>query len=141
MITKKQIAQFVTQAIEDTDIYLVDIEVKPTNKIYVELDKAPSISIDECIKVSRFIERSLDRDSEDFELNVSSPGLDKPFKIRAQYEKNQGKEVKVIQANGDSLKGVLKQVNADNILVEFKEKVKLGILRIRIQKQLHFHIF
>ena len=89
MITKKSISDLINQAIEGTDIFLVDLIISPSNQMIVEIDKVPAISIKECVSVSRHIERSLDREVEDFELSVTSPGLDKPFKKIEQYQKNE----------------------------------------------------
>ena len=79
----------------------------PKNEIKVYIDGMQGVSIDRCVEVSRYIEQRLDRDAEDFELTVSSAGLDQPFRVARQYVKNIGKEVKVLTAEGQTLKGTL----------------------------------
>ena len=87
MIDKSQIKPLVEKAIEQTGIYIVDIRVEPGNRIVVELDSDDGMDVDSCARISREIESSLDRDKEDFELEVGSAGLTAPFKVRQQYLK------------------------------------------------------
>ncbi|MEZ5199143.1 MAG: hypothetical protein R2764_23010 [Bacteroidales bacterium] len=96
MIQKSEIESIVNRFVEGTDQYLVDIHITSTNVIDVYVDSDRGISIKECVKISRLIEGSYDREVEDFELRVSSPGLDQPFKIRRQYNKYVNKEIEVL---------------------------------------------
>ncbi len=79
----------------------------------------------DCIDFSRAIEHNLDREIEDFQLNVSSPGLDKPFIVKEQYIKNIGRNVKVTRVEGNVIKGILTAVNDDDIIIEFSYKEKI----------------
>ncbi len=81
--------------------------------------------IDDCVELSRFIEERLDRDEEDFELEVGSAGLGQPFKVEQQYQNHIGKEVEVLQADGKKVKGLLKAVDGRQFTVSVKEKVKV----------------
>jgi len=83
------------------------------------------VSIDQCVEISRLVERSLDRDTDDFELQVSSPGLDQPFRVIQQYEKNLGREVEVIKNDGTKFTGTLKEINEENFIIEVKKRVKV----------------
>ena len=56
---------------------------------------------------------------------VSSPGLDKPFKVQQQYIKNIGKDVTVIFKEHGSITGTLKEVDDNKILVETSSKERL----------------
>ena len=87
MITKEQVTKLVEDATKDTDVYLVDLKIASDNRITVYLDNSTRITIDECSKVNKFIDEHLDRDIEDFELTVSSPGLDEPLKHIKQFHK------------------------------------------------------
>jgi ribosome maturation factor RimP len=71
--------------------------------------------------MSRFVEHSLDRETDDFELEVSSPGLTEDFRVKKQYVKNTGREVEVVTNDGTVLKGILKAAGEDSILVESKK--------------------
>jgi ribosome maturation factor RimP len=67
----------------------------------------------------------LDRETQDFELQVSSPGLDKPFKVKQQYIKNVGRQVKVTLQSKATIEGLLKSANNDRIVVETTRKERL----------------
>ena len=110
MINKKQIEELLSQALEtmlQEELFAVRVSVSPKIEIKVYIDGMQGVSIDRCVEVSRYIEQRLDRDAEDFELTVSSAGLDQPFRVARQYVKNIGKEVKVLTVEGQTLKGTL----------------------------------
>ena len=89
------------------------------------VDSFSGLTIDHCVKLSRHIEGNLDREIEDFELQVSSAGLGEPFKIRQQFEKNKGKEVQVILANGMKLEGVLTKIDQTGFELETSKRQKV----------------
>ncbi|MGK0286590.1 MAG: ribosome maturation factor RimP, partial [Salibacteraceae bacterium] len=95
MIQESEIRDLIEETIEGTDIFLVELKISGGNKISVLVDAIGGLPITDCMKVSRGIDHNLDREDEDFELNVSSPGLDKPFKVFKQYEKNRGRSIHV----------------------------------------------
>ena len=111
----------------DSGLYLVEISISGDNRISVEIDKEEgSVAIEDCISVSRNIEHNLDREEEDFSLEVSSAGLDKPLRVFKQYVKNVGREVKVQKKeHGKSVQGVLKSVDEKGLLVEVTEKQRV----------------
>ena len=74
-------------ALADSACYLVDVVIGADNAIVVEIDHDEAVSIDDCVALSQYIEQHLDRDAEDYELEVTSAGLDRPFKIVRQYRK------------------------------------------------------
>jgi ribosome maturation factor RimP len=86
MITKEQIFDIVINKLDRDNQFIVDITVKPGNKIVVVADSLKGISVDECVAISRSIEANLDRNIEDYELEVTSPGLTQPFKVEKQYK-------------------------------------------------------
>ena len=108
----------------DNKLYIVDIIISSGNNILVELDREDgSVSIEDCMAVSRNIEHNLDREKEDFSLEVSSAGISKPFKVLKQYLKNIGREVKVLTVeHGKSVQGILKEADEKGIVVEVSEK-------------------
>lgn len=111
MISEEGIRKLVEQKIGEGPLFLVDLNIAPGNKIRVELDGDKGISIDDCVEVSRYIENSLDRDTEDFELQVSSAGLDKPLRNRRQYVKNIGREVAIRLNDGTERVGIIEGVS------------------------------
>lgn len=100
------------------DIFLVGVKVDNNNKIIVHIDTPEGISIDDCVRVSRELEEKLDRDREDFALEVSSPGLDSPFRVIEQYQKNVGKRINLVKTDGEKLEGVLKKTGENGIVLE-----------------------
>ncbi len=124
MIKTEYIKELVLLKIRDTDLFLVEVDVKPGNIISVFLDKKDGITIEECARINEALENELDRDFEDFELRVSSPGLNKPLKVIPQYEKNIGKKVDIILKDGRKISGILKNINNQGINIELREKKK-----------------
>lgn len=124
MITVEKIRALAQEKLAEGDNYIVDISVKPGNKIIVLLDNFKGVSIKDCVEMSRQIEFNLDREVEDFELNVSSPGLDQPFKVLKQYLKNIGKQVEVVTKENKKIMGTLLSANENEIELESKTKEK-----------------
>ena len=124
MIEKEKIQGLVEEYIKGTDLFLVAVKVSSSNRITVLADKNEGITIDECAAIHRHIENNLDRDKEDFELQVSSPGLDLPFGVIEQYYKNEGKKVEVIDNEGSKYTGKLKNVTPGGFELETEVKVK-----------------
>ena len=124
MILKEAVNQIVESFLKDTDYYLVDTIVAPDNRISVEIDSFEGVSIDFCAGLSRYIEEQLDREKEDYELEVSSAGLTSPFKVKKQYEKNIGNEVEVLTKDGRKISGVLVEATDDQFTVEIAKQVK-----------------
>jgi len=104
------------------DFFIVYIGVKPGNIIRVFVDRTEGITIKECAEISRFIQKSLNRDEEDFELMVSSPGLDRPLQVWEQYRKNIGRSLKIKLNDGSEYKGTLTGVDRKKIILEKKAK-------------------
>lgn len=75
MIEKGIVYQLVREGLAGTDCFIVDVQVKPDNVIIVEIDNKEGVDIDRCVSLHRFIESHLDRDTEDYELEVGSAGL------------------------------------------------------------------
>ena len=125
MIEKETIKKLVDEWLEGKDYFLVDIEIGNDNKIVVEIDHADGVWIEDCVELSKHIEDNLDRDKEDFELEVGSAGLGQPFKVLQQYVNFIGKEVEVLDAEGKKYKGVLKEVDGNTFTVTTKEKMKV----------------
>jgi ribosome maturation factor RimP len=124
MIAKDRIRKLVEEHTEGTALFVVDVKVSSANKITILVDTHNGITIDECISVSRHVEQNLDREKEDFELMVSSPGLEMPFLVLEQYVKNEGKKVVVLDNEGGKYQGVLKNVTVGGFEVEVEVKKK-----------------
>lgn len=101
-----------------TDIFLVGVKVDNNNKIMVHIDTPQGIHIDDCVRVSRELEEKLDRERETFALEVSSPGLDSPFRVIEQYQKNVGKKISLVKTDGERLEGILRKTDEKGIEIE-----------------------
>lgn len=123
MIDKEKILNLVKEKLEES-MFLVDVSVNTSNVIHVEIDSFSGLSIDQCVALSRHIESNLDRESDDFELQVSSPGAGLPFKVKEQYLKNTGRELEITLKDGIVLKGLLVEANEEEILIETSAKEK-----------------
>lgn len=140
MIEKEFIKDIAEKHLAETTMFLVDVAIRPGNIIVVEVDSDEGVSIDDCIALSRSIESNLDRDVEDFELEVGSAGVTSPFRIPRQYQKNLGKEVEVLSKKGQKLSGILKSCDNDGFVVTIikMEKPEGAKKKVAIEEDFSF---
>ena len=138
MITKEKV-QFLVEEVLSDDMFIVDITVGTANQILVSVDSDAGISVGECVQISRHVEGSLDREVEDFSLEVSSPGLSTPLKVLRQYLKNIGREVEVVTNTGEKQKGVLKSADSDGFVLSFVVKGKVNGIKVEESKSLTYN--
>ena len=124
MIEAKMVAGLAEAYLADSECYLVDVTVAPDNLIVVEIDHDQAVGIEDCVALSRYIEAGLDRDVEDYELEVTSTGLTSPFKTLRQYLKNIGNAVEVLLKSGEKLSGCLKSADDTGFVVTVGRPVK-----------------
>ena len=124
MIEKSVVSQLVEEKLASSDNFLVDIVIKPGNLIIVEIDNDEGVCIDDCAELSRYLEEHLDRDVEDYELEVGSAGITSAFKVFRQYVKNIGNEVEMLLKNGVKLAGVLKSADETGVVVTVEKQIK-----------------
>ena len=124
MIDKFKVLDIVKDVLEGSDKYLVNMKITPDNRIFVDLDGDNGINIDDCIEVSRAIENSLNRDEEDFELNVSSAGADSPLKMPRQYRRHVGRELSVEPFEGAKVEGILTEAGDSQFTIKTKGSKK-----------------
>jgi ribosome maturation factor RimP len=125
MITKEIVRQFAQERIDERfpNVFIVDISISSSYAINIELDKKDGgVSIDECVAVSRNVEHNLDREEHDFELHVSSAGLDKPLRVFDQYPKNIGRGLECVLLDGKLIEGKLMSVTPEGITIESQSK-------------------
>lgn len=123
MIDKKVVKEIVEKWLDGKEYFLVDVEISSDNCIVVEIDHKDGVWIEDCADLSRFIEENLNREDEDYELEVGSAGLGQPFKVAQQYINFIGQEVEVLDADGKKVKGLLKSVDGNDFVVTVNEKV------------------
>lgn len=124
MIDKSKVETIVNEWLAGRDYFLTDMSVSPDNRIVVEIDHKEGVWIDDCVQLSRYIEARLDRDAEDYELEVGSAGIGQPFKVHRQYENHVGEQVEVLTRAGEKLKGILKEASGGNFTVTTRVKFK-----------------
>jgi len=136
MIEKKTVCQIVEEWLEGKDYFLVEVTVSPDDKIVVEIDHAEGVWIEDCVELSRFIESKLNREEEDYELEVGSAGIGQPFKVVQQYYNHIGSEVEVLTKSGKKLAGVLKEADEEKFVVAVQKKVELdGAKRPKLMEE------
>ena len=121
MINSETILALIEQHIKETDIFVVEVSVKAGNSIRVHVDRPDGISIDECVQISRFLNESLDRDEEDYSLEVSSPGLGGPLRVKQQYQKYLSHPIDVLFSDGIRTTGKLLSVSDKGFVLKGKE--------------------
>jgi ribosome maturation factor RimP len=125
MLSKENIETTVKEAIQDTNTFLVEVKMTSDNKIFVYADTPNGMPIEECVRISKFIEAAYDRDEEDYELQVSSPGIDQPFKVIEQYQKHLEKEVRIVLKDGSTFDGIITDVAEEEVTLKWEEKIKV----------------
>ena len=102
----------------DDKMFLVDITVNERNVINIFVDSYEGLTIEQCVNISRHVEHSFDREEEDFELQVSSPGLSEKFKVKEQYIKYVGRAINVVTETDTELEGVILGATDEGIILE-----------------------
>ncbi len=124
MIDGKVIEDLVGEKIQNSDLFLVDIKVDARNNIAIFIDSPHGVSIDQCVEISKHVEQAFDRESEDFALEVSSPGIGDSFRVIGQYHKAIGRSIEVLFLNGEKLQGTLLSVGSNDFNLAYSAKEK-----------------
>jgi ribosome maturation factor RimP len=140
MISKEKILNLINDLLKEKKIFLVSLDVSPSNSIRLVIDTMKGITINECAKISRTIENGLNRESADFNIEVTSPGLDTPFKVREQFVKYTGQEVEVILKTGQKTNGILIHVNDKGFVIKREKKIRVDAKKKeqRIEERINF---
>ena len=125
MITKDKIEGLIGNIIKDKNLFVVSLDISSSNVIRLLIDSMYGINISECVQLSRTIENGLNRSDEDFEIEVSSPGLGMPFRVREQYIKNIGRDIEVVTKEGQIFQGLLTGVDELAFSLEREQKIKV----------------
>ncbi len=109
--------------------FLIELKSLPTNRIEVFIDSDEGVSFQTCQKISRYLEHHIEEHGwlgEKYVLEVSSPGVGRPLKLKRQYPKHIGRKLEVKQHEGDTITGTLTEVSDEGIILEEKTRVKEG---------------
>lgn len=125
MISEERVRQLVEDKLKGSELFLVEVKVSGGNRISIVIDRETKLNVSDCAELNRYVEEKLNRNVEDFELTVSSPGLDQPLKKLKQFFKNTGRNVRVITKDGRLLRGKMLETNNEEIKLElFRENKK-----------------
>ena len=135
---KEIIKRLVDEALEESEnLYLIELSFLDNSKILVEIDGDTGVNLKECIRINRYVEQNLDREEEDFSLEVTSVDITKPLKVLRQYIKNIGKTLKVKMVDNRKFEGILKSVEDNEISLEWKarEPKPIGKGKVTVDKK------
>jgi ribosome maturation factor RimP len=122
MLLKEEIKKYASEKALEINGFVVDVNISTNNIITIFFDKNNGVLVDDCLVISKYINEKFDKDIEDYELTVCSPGLTNPLKVKQQYIKNIGKEVSVKTNDGKRKTGILKKFETDLVLEVLKKK-------------------
>ncbi len=124
MIDKTKIEVAIQEYLEGTDYQLTTLTISPENDILVEVDRLAGVDLDFCAGLNDHLNKQLDREKEDYALEVGSVCITDPFKTKLQYEKNLGHPVELLTNEGKKLHGQLVSVDEDTFMVDVPVKKK-----------------
>ena len=122
MIDQQHLQKLIDEIVARQGAFLVDLAVDSGNRIQVKVDHIKGITLEQLAEVSRAIEQGFDREEEDFEITVTSPGVGTPLKVPQQYEQNIGRILKVKTSTDEEYKGRLTAFNDDELTLTWKER-------------------
>lgn len=144
MLNKSQVENLVEKSLEERpDLFLVDVSISSGNDIVVLIDGDNGISLKDITKISRNIEEGLDRETEDFALEVGTPGVDFPLTSARQFKKNMGRLVHLrVEEDSEVYKGRISDVSDDKVTLSWKqrEKKEVGKGKVTVEKNKDFDI-
>ncbi len=126
MIKTQDIEPIVDRFLNEAGLFLVLLKISPDNVIDIMIDGPHGVNLDQCVALSHAINAGLDREVEDYELTVSSAGLEQPFRVLPQYLKYVGKEVEVVLKSGKKLNATLLEATADQLTLQYEELQKVA---------------
>ena len=132
-----KVSTLLEKALEERqDLFLIDLSITGNNSIKVVIDGDKGVSVEDCVFVSRAIEHNLDREVEDFSLEVTSAGATSPLLSIRQYRKNLGRTLKLVTEE-ETYEGKLAQVDSEVVVLEWKarEPKSVGKGKVTVNKQ------
>lgn len=141
MSFKEQVEQLVKAALdENPTLFLMDLSIGGDNTIRILLDGDEGVSLQACMEVSRKVEHNLDREENDFSLEVSSCGVGSPLTLPRQFKKNVQRKLEVIDSEDKLVQGTLTTVTEDSFTLEWKarEPKPIGKGKVTVTKTREF---
>ena len=138
MAFKEKVEQLIKESLQEKpEIFLVDLTISDSFKIIISLDGDNGVNLQDCIDISRAVENNLDREEQDFSLEVASVGVGSPLKFKRQYIKNIGRTL-IVKLESDKIEAQLVDANDEFITLEWqaREPKKIGKGKETVQKKL-----
>jgi ribosome maturation factor RimP len=138
MLKESTVRTLINNGLEErNDLFLIDLKISPDSKISVILDGDKGVSVEDCMLISRAIEHNLDREEEDFSLEVTSAGATSPLTQVRQYNKNIGRMLQVKSKELKKIEAMLTEVDDEHITLEWiaREPKPVGKGKITVEKQ------
>lgn len=119
------------------DLFLIDVKISAGNDIIIILDGDNGVSIQDCLDCSRAVENNLDREEQDFSLQVMSAGLSEPLTLPRQYQKNIGREVELLLENSEKIKGEIVKVEQEavTLLLRYRKPKDIGKGKVDVEEE------
>jgi len=137
LISKEHIFELASQHLQGSSVYVTGIKIGSDNHINVFLDGDEGVTIKDCVGVSRAIEGNLDREKQDFALDVSSHGAVTPLVLPRQYKKHLGRAFEIKLNDGEKAEGDLVACNDEEIKLEYtaRENKPVGKGKVTVKKE------
>ena len=142
MEIKERVHSFLLSVLsENESLFLIDLSVSPDAQIKVVLDGDDGVSLNDCVTISRALERKLEEEELNFSLEVTSPGATSPLTVPRQYKKHIGRKLQV-RTEEVEVEGTLTRATSSEITLEWKsrEPKPVGKGKRTVQKQLDIKI-
>jgi ribosome maturation factor RimP len=139
MTFKEKVNCAVVQALEARlDLFLIELKIDDSNKISIILDGDNGVNLQDCIAISRTVETNLDREEQDFSLEVASAGISRPLQMPRQYVKNIGRKLVVKTNTGEAIEAAITAANEEQITLKWtaREQKKIGKGKETVEKSL-----
>jgi len=141
MINRESLLAAITEYFEGKKVFLVELKVVPGNRITVFVDGDEGATVADCQELHRYLESQFDREQEDYDLTVSTPGIDQPLKVQRQYTRNVGRNVKVIRTDSSAYSGKLLKADPEKfvVLTRAKEVVAGKKNKVWVEREIEFN--
>ena len=139
MTFKSKVQEVLDVALAEREhLFLIDLSINDANKISIILDGDFGVNLQDCIDVSRAVENNLDREEQDFSLEVASAGVSSPLKLVRQFKKNIGRTIKVKAISSEEIEAKLSMADDEKITLEWqaREPKKIGKGKETVDKKL-----
>jgi ribosome maturation factor RimP len=136
---RKKVTELLNRALDNNkSLFLIDFTITESNQIRIIIDGDHGVTVNDCIAVSREIEHNIDREENDFSLEVASAGVSESLVNTRQYIKNLGRKLAIKTKKGEIIEGTLEKANSKEIVIQWKarEPKPIGKGKITVQKEM-----